>query len=566
MKRAVLLAALGLTAAAGCRPGSSPPGAPVPAAAPAASGLVPQFKDVTEAAGVRFRHFNGAYGRYLMPESLGVGGAFLDFDGDGWLDLFLVNGANWPGQPAAGKTGALYRNQQDGTFRDVTRGSGLEFEAYGQGCAAGDFDNDGRDDLLVTCVGQNRLLRNLGGGKFRDITRGSGLDDSPKWAWHTSAAWLDYDRDGKLDLFVCRYVKWSPTSDIPYRNGQGKLTYGGPQQYNGDASVLYRNLGGGRFKNVSAETGIAAVNGKGLGVTTVDEDGDGWVDLMVANDLVANHFWRNEGGKRFREVAQEVGVAVAANGLPRAGMGIDSADVRSDGGLAFAVGNFTGEGLALFDREAGLYTDRAASIGLSPASLSALTFGTLFADFERDGGADLFIYNGHIDPFAEDAGGQSIYRQKPLLFQNRQGSFVELTAEPGSALAEPQVGRGCAWGDWDNDGRPDLLLCENSGPARLLRNTTPDTHHWLGVRLRGRQSNRNGYGAEVRLTAAGVTQRRWPRSGSSYLTQSDSRALFGLGATPSADVLEVRWPSGRVSRVEKPPVDQYLEVDEAGGG
>lgn len=542
-----------LTVTAGCR--RSAPPVPPPAA-PAT------YEDVTAAAGVHFRHFTGADGRYRMPESLGPGCAFIDYDGDGWQDLYLVNSSNWPDRPAAGKTGALYRNQRDGTFREVTREAGLAVPMYGQGCAVGDFDNDGREDLLVTCLGPNHLFHNLGGGKFRETTHGSGLDDSDPWAWHTSAAWLDYDRDGRLDLFVCRYVKWSPQTHIPYHNALGKLSYGGPVQYSGDASELYRNLGNGKFRNVSAATGIHDRLGKGLGVVPLDVDGDGRTDLLVTNDLAPNHLWRNEGGKRFREVAQEVGLAVGANGQPRAGMGVDAADVRNDGGLAFAVGNFAGEGAALFVRDGLLFTDQASTTGLVPATTASLTFGLSFLDADGDGWNDLFLYNGHIDPYAQDNAGKPGYRQRPQLFQGKAGAFQEVTDRAGSAFGTPQVGRGSAVGDWNNDGRPDLLLSENDGPAHLWKNATPGAHHWLGVRLIGTQGNRNGYGAEVRLTAGGRTQRRWVRSGSSYLSHSDSRALFGLGSSARIDRLEVEWRKGKTAQVPVPSVDTYMEVRE----
>jgi hypothetical protein len=511
---------------------------------------------------VHFQHFTGADGRYLMPESLGSGGALFDYDGDGWLDIYLVNGTNWPDRPPSGKTGALYHNQGDGTFREVTPEAGLAVPMYGMGCAVGDFDNDGRDDLLVTCLGPNHLFRNLGSGRFREVTVGSGLDDSPRWAWHTSAAWLDYDRDGTLDLFVCRYVRWTPKTHIPFRNPLGRASYGGPVQYTGDTSELYRGLGKGRFRNVSNSTGIGGVVGKALGVLPVDENGDGWTDLFVTNDLVANQLWRNEDGKRFRESAQEAGVAVGSNGQPRAGMGVDEADIRNDGGMAFAVGNFAGEGVALFDKSGPLYTDEAIPAGLVPASMRSLTFGLLFLDADRDGWQDLFLYNGHIDPDARDTGGNPSYRQIPQLFRGRAGRFIDVTGQAGPGLAVPQVGRGAARGDWNNDGRPDLLLCENGGPTRLLRNVTADNHHWLGVRLRGEAGNRNAYGSEVRLTVAGVTQRRRVASGSSYLSHSDTRALFGLGTATAVERLEIRWPSGTVTRRVNPPLDRYLDLEE----
>jgi len=521
-----------------------------------------RFEDVTRAAGLRFTHYTGADGRFLMPESVGPGGAFLDYDGDGWLDIFLVNSADWPGRAGAAKTGALYRNQHDGTFQDVTRKAGLAVAMYGQGCAVGDYDGDGWDDLLVTCVGPNRLFRNTGKGGFQLAANAGALTAGPRWAWHTSAAWFDYDRDGRLDVFVCRYVKWSPETDVPCKAASGAQTYCGPAQYSRDASVLYRNLGNGRFQDVSEATGISGSPGKGLGVVAVDEDQDGWTDLMVTNDLVPNHLWRNEQGKRFREVAQESGVAVGESGAPRAGMGIDVADVKNDGGLAFSIGNFAGEGLALYARDPAGYQDIGRPVGLVPASLNRLTFGLMFLDADRDGWEDLFSYNGHVDPHAGENGEAVRFRQQPQLFRNQAGRFMDVTATAGPPLQELQVGRGCATGDFDNDGRPDLLLCENAGRTRLLRNVSSDSHRWVGVQLRGRGGNRNGYGAEVRLSANGLTQRRWVRSGASYLSHSDTRALFGLGAGAAAERLEVFWPSGKRSVIERPEPDRYLTIDE----
>lgn len=560
-RRGILLTAfLGLLlAGSGCRTtGRSAPSVSAPTASDA--GML--FEDVTAAAGLRFTHHTGADGRFLMPESVGPGGAFFDYDGDGKQDIYLVNSSDWPGRGTSGSTGALYRNLGDGKFQNVTQEAGLAASMYGQGCAVGDYDGDGWDDLLVTCVGPNRLYRNLGNGGFRDVTRESGLGGGPRWAWHTSASWLDYDRDGALDLFVSRYVNWSPETDVPCKAASGAPTYCGPSQYRGDASVLYRNMGNGRFADVSKATGIAAASGKGLGVVAVDENEDGWVDLLVTNDLVPNHLWRNEGGRRFTEVAQEMGVAVGDSGAPRAGMGVDVADFRNDGGLGFGIGNFAGEGLALYARDPAGYTDAARGAGLAPASLNRLTFGLLFLDADRDGWQDLVAYNGHVDPHAGESGEAIAFRQPPQCFRNREGRFVDVTAQAGAVMQAPQVGRGSAVGDFDDDGRPDLLFCENAGPARLLRNVAPAAHHWLGVRLEGRGRNRNAYGAEVRLTSAGVTQRRWVRSGASYLSHSDSRALFGLGNVKAVDRLEIVWPRGRKTTHEAPDVDRYLTITE----
>lgn len=555
---AVAGASLLTVLAAGCRPAS------LPAAAKDTSAAGPpiRFEDVAQEAGVRFTHFNGADGRYLMPESIGSGGAFLDYDGDGWLDVLLVNSAHWPDRPGKAYTPALYRNEGNGSFKDVTAAAGLQTTMYGLGCAVGDIDNDGDDDLLITCLGSNRLFRNDGSGRFQDVTRGSGLETDRRWAYHTSAAWFDYDGDGLLDLFVCEYVKWSPETDIPCRSGSGKRIYCGPNQYQPVRSHCYRNLGSGKFREVSDQVGISRVTGKALGVLPLDYDGDGWCDLVVTNDTTPNHLFRNEQGKRFTEVAQEAGIAVDENGKARAGMGVHVADVRNDGNLAIGIGNFSKEGLALFTHLNPVFRDTAVSQGLVPASLHAVTFGLSFLDADRDGWQDLFTYNGHVDPHVEESGGPITYRQRPQLFRNHQGTFREVSEQAGEVFRTPQVGRGSAWGDFDNDGRPDLLLCENAGPARLLRNTTADTNHWLGIRLRGTRSNRNAYGAEVRLTANGLTQRRWVSSGGSYLSHSDSRSLFGLGSARAVERLEVRWPNGKTSTHPVSEVDRYIEVVE----
>jgi len=540
------------------------PNRPVPQA-PARAGETIRFEDVAGTAGIRFRHFNGADGRFLMPESVGPGGAFIDYDGDGWLDLYLANGSNWPDRPDAHKTGALYRNQQNGTFRDVTREAGLATSLYGLGCAVGDYDNDGHDDLLLTGMGATRLFHNTGKGRFTDATPASGLDHPATWDYYTSAAWFDYDRDGRLDLFTCRYVDWSPKKDVPCRSGSGKRIYCGPNQYDPVRSQLFRNLGQGRFQDVSQVTGISEASGKALGALPIDENGDGWLDLFVTNDTTPNHLFRNESGKRFEEMAQELGVAVDENGRMRSGMGIDVADVHNNGSMAFTIGNFVKEGVSLYDRTGSLYMDTAGNSGLIPASLHSVTFGLTYLDADRDGWQDLFTYNGHVDPHVEEAGGDNTYRQLPQLFQNRSGTFTEVGKQAGAAFQTPQVGRGCAWGDFDNDGKPDLLLCENAGPTRLLKNVTADQNHWLGVRLEGTRGNRNGYGAEVRATVGGVTQRRWIRSGGSYLSHSDTRALFGLGASDKVDRLEVRWPSGATSLEERVAPDRYMTLKEPPG-
>lgn len=558
MKRSFVLAGMFL-ACSGCSLGTKTQrNEPAETGARQKSATI-RFEDVTARAGIRFTHFNGADGRLEMPESMGSGGAFFDYDRDGWLDVFLVNSSSWPDRPLAPKTCALYRNQRDGTFRDVTKEAGLAIPMYGQGCAVGDFDNDGYDDLYVSCVGPGRLFRNQGNGRFANVTANSGLDACSRWSWHTSAAWLDYDRDGLLDLFVCRYVRWSPELNFTPRSA-GKPTYSGPDHYQAEHSELFRNLGHGRFQDVSKKTGIAGSLGKALGVLPQDVDGDGWPDLLVTNDTLPTQLFRNEDGRRFQETAVEVGLAVGEAGKPRAGMGVDVSDLDNDGKLSVAIGNFSGEGLALFREQNSLYRDAALTSGLVPASLSRLTFGLSFLDADRDGWQDLVTYNGHVDPRVGEQGGAITYRQSPQLFRNERGRFVETTTAAGPAFQQAYVGRGSAWGDFDNDGRPDLLLCENNGPARLLRNVSADTNHWLGIRLIPATGNRNAYGAEVRVTAGGITQRRWIRSGSSYLSHCDLRALFGLGASEQVSKLEIRWPDGQLTTTTPKFVDRYLEI------
>ena len=553
IRHAGIILLLTVAVGAGCRKtaATAPPAEPVPIT----------FAELPSEAGIRFTHFSGADGRFLMPESIGAGGAFLDYDRDGRLDVLFVNGANWPDRPSNPAAPALYRNLPDGTFQDVTREAGLAEPFFGLGCAVGDLDNDGDDDLLLTGVRENRLYLN-NKGRFRNATAGSGLDDSVPWGYYTGAAWFDYDRDGLLDLFVVRYVQWSPEKDVPCRSGSGRRIYCGPNLYSPTPNVLYRNLGGGRFRNVTSAAGLAGVKGKGLGVLPLDVNDDGWTDLVVTNDTTPNHLLLNEGGKRFREAADEAGIAVDQNGKARAGMGVDVADTANNGGLALTIGNFAHEGLSLYDRTGSVFLDAAPARGLTTPSLPNVTFGVTFLDADRDGWSDLFTYNGHVDPAAGESGGAVTYRQLPQLFRNRRGAFLEVGAEAGPVFRQPQLGRGCAAGDFDNDGRPDLLLCENGGPGRLLRNTTAYRNHWLGIRVIGTKSNRSGYGAEVRLTAGGVTQRRWVRSGGSYLSHGDTRALFGLGRATAVERVEVRWPSGRTSVLAAPPIDRYLDVTE----
>jgi hypothetical protein len=513
------------------------------------------FTDITAKAGLHFKHVNGARGDKWIPETMGSGCAFLDYDNDGWLDILLVNGTYWGKVPAGAKppTCALYHNNRDGTFTDVTAQAGLAFSLYGMGVAVGDYDNDGYDDLFLTAVGHSRLLHNVpdghGGRKFVDVTAQSGIDDK---GWSTSAAWVDYDRDGKLDLFVCHYVVWSPRSEsnVYYSvNGVGK-SYPRPQSYHGEVCRLYHNLGGGRFADVTRAAGIqnTRTTCKALGVTVSDYDGDGWPDLFIANDTEPNFLFHNQGDGTFKEIGVESGIALSEQGTSRAGMGIDTADVLHNGSPDVLITNFSGEQLTLYRRDSsGLFLDVAARSGVGVATQTYLGFGAFFFDYDLDGWPDLFITNGHIDDDIGTRDAGVTYREPSLLFRNvGQGHFVDVSAQSGTALTTLRVGRGAAFGDFDNDGSPDILIMTNGGAPALLHNENRTGNGWIRLKLVGTVSNRDAIGARVRVTVGDQTQTQEVRSGSSYLSSSDRRLLFGLGRAAKADRVEIRWPSGKV--------------------
>jgi hypothetical protein len=524
------LAAAGLPAGAGAQVRSSP-------------GF--RLADVTAAAGLRFRHTNGAYGGTLLPETLGSGCAFLDYDADGWQDVLLINGMQWPGHPQARSTLRLYRNNRNGTFTDVTRAAGLDVEMYGMGVAAGDFDNDGFPDVLVTCVGQNRLFRNTGRGTFVDVTRASGLGG--RQAFSTSALWFDFDRDGLLDLFVCNYVRWSPETDVHCSLDGRVKSYCTPEAYRGETCWLFRNLGNGRFEDVTATCGIFDSSSKSLGVAMLDMDRDGWPDLFVANDTQPNKLYRNLRNGRFRDVGLQAGVALSEDGKARAGMGADAADVDNSGRAGIAVTNFDNEMIGFFrPEEDGLYRDAAARAGVGLPSLNTLGFGCVFADLDLDGALDLVVVNGHIDETVRNIRGHAGHAQPAHLFLNDgSGRFRDVAAEVGGGFATPRVGRGLAYGDFDGDGDVDLLMTTNSGPAVLFRNDVQPGHRGVRLRLVGTSSNRDAIGASVRVLHDGTSQSRLVKSGSSYLSQSELPLTFGTGRRDRVDRIVIDWPSGR---------------------
>ncbi|HUG41616.1 MAG TPA: CRTAC1 family protein [Longimicrobiales bacterium] len=533
---------------------------------PAGANSVPfRFTDATAAAGIDFEHMTGAFGNKWMPETMGSGGGFLDYDGDGLPDLFLVNSAEWPGhqwRPAAHS--ALYRNRGDGTFEDVSAETGiarLTAGIYGMGATFGDYDGDGDLDIYVTAVGDNLLLRN-DGGRFTDVTADAGVSGNAPApappAWSTAAAWLDADRDGRLDLFVCNYVRWTPETDLFTTLDGVHKSYATPQQYPGESCRLYRNRDGRRFEDVTRAAGVWNEEGKALGVVVVDFDGDGWPDVMVANDTQPNFLYRNNGDGTFTEIGLQAGVAFDEFGRARAGMGVDAADVTGQGRLSIAIGNFSQEALALYTEVGeGVFQDLAGSARLSRPTLLPLTFGVAFVDLDLDGFQDLVIANGHIEPEINAIHERSHFEQPPQLFHNTgRGSFVEVGEAAGEAFARPAVGRGVAVADYDRDGDPDVLITVNGGPPRLLRNDTPPEAlgSWLRLRLEGRPPNTHAVGATVTVFAGDRVQRRRVRTGSSYLSQSETNPLlFGLGPLGVADSVRVEWPTvGRGSTTAGP--------------
>jgi hypothetical protein len=503
-----------------------------------------QFTDVTTSAGIHFLHNSGAFGGKFLPETLGSGCAFLDYDGDGWQDILLINGMDWAGHKRQRSTLKLYRNNRNGTFSDVTRAAGLDIEMYGMGVAVGDYNNDGFPDLYITCVGQNRLFRNTGKGTFVDATKASGL--AGRETLSTSALWFDYDRDGLLDLFVCNYVKWSPEHDV-FCSLDGKhKSYCTPEAYRGETCWLFHNRGDGSFEDVTARSGIFDSSSKSLGVAMLDYDQDGWPDLLVANDTQPNKLYRNQRNGTFKDVAVEAGVAFSAEGKARAGMGVDVADYRNSGNPGLAITNFDNEMIGLYQIGGkGDYSDVAMPSGVGPASKDKLGFGCVFFDANLDGWLDLAVANGHIDETVRNIRGNVGYAQPPQLFLNDgAGKFRDVAANVGGGFAQAKVGRGLAYGDFDRDGDLDLLLTTNNGAAFLYRNDQTAGNKSIRFALTGTKSNRDAIGATVQIFYNGVQQSRMVKGGSSYLSQSELPVTFGLGKQDKIERMVVRWPNG----------------------
>lgn len=524
-----------------------------------------RFADVTAKAGINFRHNSGAYGAKLLPETLGSGCAFLDYDNDGWLDILLVNGMDWPGHKRQRTTMHLYKNNRNGTFTDVTKRAGLDVEMYGMGVAVGDYNNDGFADILVTCVGQNRLFKNTGKGTFVDVTQQSGLGN--RLGFSTSAMWFDYDRDGLLDLFVCNYVKWSPEHDI-FCSVDGKhKSYCTPEAYRGETCWLFHNNGNGTFTDVTAKSGIFDASSKSLGVAMLDANNDGWPDFFVANDTQPNKLYQNQKNGTFIDTAIEAGLAFSADGKARAGMGVDVGDFDNSGRQGIVVTNFDNEMIGLYKATGpGDWADVAVPTGVGGASRRTLGFGCGFADLDLDGALDLIAVNGHIDDTVRNIRRDIAYAQSPHLFMNNgKGTFRDAAASAGGGFDLPKVGRGLAYGDFDRDGDVDVLMTTNNGPAILFRNDNVAGHRSIRLKLVGTKSNRDAIGASIRLFHAGMQQTRTVRSGSSYLSQSELTATFGVGKHDRIERVVIYWPSGKTEEYKNLQTAKTYQCTEGGG-
>ena len=523
-----------------------------------------QFRDITRAAGIRFVHNNGAFGKKYLPETLGPGCAFIDYDNDGYPDILLVNGMNWPGHGHAASTLKLYHNNGNGTFTDVTAKAGLAISMYGMGVAVGDYDNDGYDDIYISAMGQSRLFHNNGNGTFTDVTRAAGLWGINEFS--TSAAWVDYDKDGLLDLVVANYVQWSPDKDLFCTLDGTHKSYCTPESYKGASLRLWHNLGHGKFEDATAKAGLYDANSKGLAIAVLDYNQDGWPDLLLANDTQPNKLYLNNRNGTFSERGTTAGIAYSEDGVARSGMGVDAADYDRSGRPSIMITNFSNQMMALYHNEGnGLFVDEAPRSEVGRTSLLTLGFSCFFFDYDLDGWPDMFVANGHLDSDIERIQKRIKYRQPPHLFRNLgNGKFANVTASAGAAFATPRVARGAAYADIDNDGDLDLLITTNGGPAVLFRNDGA-ANHSLRVKLVGTRSNRDGIGAVVRVQSGRDRQWQMLRSGSSYLSQSELVLTFGLGANAQSSEVEVQWPSGRMDRLQSVAADQTITIEEGRG-
>ena len=532
-------------------------------AEPAGPGF--RLTDITSQAGISFQHNSGAYGGKLLPETLGSGCAFLDYDGDGWQDILLVNGMDWAGHKKQRSTLKLYKNNRNGTFTDVTRAAGLDMELYGMGVAVGDYNNDGFPDVLITCVGQNRLFQNTGKGTFVDVTKKSGL--LGRQAFSTSAMWFDFDRDGLLDLFVCNYVNWTPEHDV-FCSLDGKhKSYCTPEAYRGETCWMFRNRGDGTFEDATASSGVFDASSKSLGVALIDYDQDGWPDLFVANDTQPNKLYKNLRNGKFKDVAVEAGIAFSPDGKARAGMGVAVGDFENSGREGIAITDFDNEMIGLYRAgKSGTYDEIALTAGVGAPSKTTLGFGCAFVDLDLDGRLDLAVANGHIDETVRNIRGNVGYAQAPQLFLNSGGGkYREAAGEAGAEFASAKVGRGLAVGDFDRDGDVDILLTTNNGRAYLYRNDQNGGQHAIRFHLIGKKSNRDAIGATVRIYSGSDAQMRVVQGGSSYLSQSELPVTFGLGARDRIERMTVDWPNGGTQEFKNLAAQKAYQITENKG-
>ena len=535
--------------------------------APATS---PLFEDVTANSCIRFKHESSRTSQKYLPESMGAGVAMFDYDNDGWLDLFFVNGAKildpMPRGSSPDKSdprywNRLYHNNGDGTFTDVTEKAGLQGRFYGMGVGTGDYDNDGNVDLLVTNLGGNILYHNNGDGTFTDITAQAGVGGS---GWCTGACFIDYDRDGRLDLIVTRYVEWDFSSNIYCgEHKPGYRAYCHPDQFNAITHLVFHNNGDGTFTDVSKKCGVESSPGKGLGIAIDDFDGDGWPDIFVANDSVAEQLFRNNHDGTFTEVALLSGLAYDQNGHAFAGMGADFGDYKNSGWPSVFVNALANQKYRLFRNDKGTFDDVTDAIGLGASTMSHSGWGAKWIDYDNDGWLDLFIAQGHVMDNIQLTEPTLRYLEPPLLLKNEQGRFSSVSQQGDSVFMIPLAARGAAFGDLDNDGLMDIAINCNDGHAIILHNRVGNGNHWLMLNLIGTSSNRDAIGSKIRLlTDSGEQQTRFVSTAGSYISASDKRVLFGLGSSKKLRLIEITWPSGIVQRLEPVAVDQILKVKE----
>ncbi len=528
---------------------------------PNSSAVPVHYVDITRRAGINFVHYTGAFGKKYLPETMGPGCAFIDYDNDGYPDILLVQGSDFPGHHSRRTTLKLYHNNGNRTFSDVTARAGLAVEMYGMGAAIGDYDNDGWDDIYVTGLGEAHLFHNEHNGTFKDVTKAAGVNNT---GYGASAAWFDYDKDGKLDLFVTNYVKWSEKDDIVCTLVGHEKSYCTPEAYQGDTCRLYHNLGNGRFEDVTRKAGIEDPTSKSLGVAIVDYDRDGWPDIAVANDTQPNKLYHNNHHGTFTEQAVQAGIAFSEDGIARGAMGIDEADFDHSGYPSLAIGNFANQMLGLYHNEGNrFFIDIAPSSSVGRATLLSLSFGLFFFDYDLDGLQDLFVGNGHIEPEINRLQPQVSYAELPLVFHNEgHDRFQQVGQEMG--FTRRLVARGAAYGDINNDGAPDILLTTNGGPAYLFENVGGDRNNAIRIRTVGTRSNRDGIGAEVHVRAANGENWQTVHSGSSYCSQSELTLTFGLGKASQADQVEINWPSGQHDVLRDLKANATYTVEEGG--